>query len=99
MNTPEPLFPESKEEREAREAFYATEDAKPGEYRVLSLSATGSLQLTRPLKRGESITIQVADADGVVIAAGEGYIKGYGFSESEKKGIIIVERKHKAKLG
>lgn len=99
MNQPDPLFPESQEEREAREAFYATEDAKPGEYRVLSLSASGSIQLARPLKRGEQITIQVADADGVVIASGEGYIKGYGFSESEKQGIIIVERKHKAKLG
>lgn len=98
MNQPEPLFPESKEEREAREAFYATEDAKPGEYRVLSLSASGSIGLTRPLKRREEVTIQIADADGVVIASGQGVVKGYGFAETEKQGITIVERKHKVKL-
>lgn len=98
MNQPEPLFPESKEEREAREAFYATEDAAPGEHRILSLSASGSIGLSRALRRREKVTIQIADADGVVIASGEGVVKGYGFAEKEQRGITIVERKHKVAL-
>lgn len=93
------LFQESPEERAAREAFYEVggEQAQ-GDFRVLSVGSSGTLAVERPLKRGEEMTITIADADGVVVASGQGFVKGVAFNETEKKGLTIVERKHKVKL-
>jgi len=103
MNSPgerEPLFPESEEEKRAREEFYAPGwKQNPDAFRMLSVGASGTMESSRPLRGGEAVTVTVADADGEIIASGEGKVKGVGFNEHEKKGIVIVERKHKIKLG
>ncbi len=65
-----------------------------------SLKTSGTLAVSRDLKKGEEIRVTVTDADGQVIAAGEGYITSVSFIDKRDKygDIESTERAHKADI-
>lgn len=64
-----------------------------------SFKVGGKLVVADELKRGEEVTVTIANADGVVIAAGAGYVRGIGFvTHRPKDAPDWVERVHSIKL-
>lgn len=93
-----PLFEESTEERQAREAFYNTGGPDSGEKRAdhvirsYEVGVSGAVRPSRQLDRRETCTVTIHDADGEVIASGEGTIGKFSFKEKEKDGHLFVTR-------
>jgi hypothetical protein len=60
---------------------------------------SGALAAGRELQKGEDVRLVLTDADGQVVAAGEGYVRGIAFHEHRPKdGPSWTERKHAIKL-
>lgn len=66
--------------------------------RSLEVGVSGGLRPTRKLDRRERCTVIVHDADGEVIASGEGTIGNIGFKDKVKDGYLFVTRICKVKL-
>jgi len=67
---------------------------------VATFRVSGAIGSTmRELQKGEDVQIVITDADGQVVAAGEGYVRGIGFREHRSKdGPSWTERTHAIKL-
>lgn len=65
-----------------------------------TLKIGGSLEVRRELRKGEEIGIRVVDADGQLIADGDGYVTAVAFKDRRDKDGDIVEtqRTHTAKV-
>lgn len=64
-----------------------------------SFKVSGKLAVNDELMRGDEVTVTIADADGVVIAAGAGYVRGVNFlTHKPKDAPDWVERAHTIKL-
>lgn len=64
-----------------------------------SFKVSGKLLVDEELMRGEEVTVTIANADGVVVCAGAGYVRGIGFVTHEPKDLPEwVERVHTIKL-
>lgn len=71
-----------------------------GQPEVATFRVSGALATSiRELEKGEDVRISIIDADGQVVAAGEGYVRGVGFREHRPKdGPSWTERTHAIKL-
>lgn len=68
-------------------------------YIVGSIGVQGSLVLPRDLTPGEHLTVQIADADGVVLAAGRARATQPHFKDIKDRGSVIgTERAHQAAI-
>lgn len=67
---------------------------------VASFKVTGALGSAQESLMGHRVTVTIADADGQVIAAGAGHVKGVGFKrhEATTRAPAYVERIHSIKL-
>ena len=98
------IFEESKQEREARKAFYRVgggdaENPHPHVVRLMEIGCSGAMQLEEKKEPGEAVTVTIHDADGQVIASQQAEITAAGFKHKEKDGILFVTRHHKVDLG
>jgi hypothetical protein len=66
---------------------------------VASLKISGGLALARELRKGESVGIRIIDADGQVLAEGDGPVTAVGFKDKRNKYGIVesTERTHTVK--
>jgi hypothetical protein len=95
-----PLFPESQEEKDARQRFYDTTPDKRREQvdgYIHSIKLSGSLRLEGKLDNCDIVSVTFADADGNVIAASMGDVS-VGFKKHVTKDATIMERVHTAKV-
>jgi hypothetical protein len=95
------MFPESQEEKDAREAFYKTTPDRRREQvdgYIHSIKLSGSLRLEDKLENCDLVSVTFADADGQVIAAGMAEI-GVGFKKHKGKDATIEARNRCAELG
>lgn len=66
---------------------------------LASFRVSGALDAGRELEKGEDVRIVLMDADGQVVAQGDGYVRGVGFREHRPKdGPSWTERTHAIKL-
>ena len=56
-----------------------------------TLKISGALELGRELRKGEEIGVRVVDADGDVIAQGDGYVTAVAFKDKRDKDGDVVE--------
>lgn len=63
-----------------------------------SVKISGSLPIEEDLHRRARVTISVADADGKVVATGEGVVVGMPWKFHDKKGVEWTERVHSVKV-
>jgi hypothetical protein len=65
-----------------------------------TLKIGGTLEVRRELRKGEEIGIRVVDADGQLIADGNGYVTAVAFKDRRDKDgeIVQTERAHTAKV-
>jgi len=67
-----------------------------------TLKISGSFELDRELAKGETVGLRVVDADGAVIAQGDGYVTQVAFKDRRdpKHGTVVeTQRAHTVKLG
>ena len=67
---------------------------------VASLKISGGLALGRELRKGETIGIRIIDADGQILAEGDGHVAAVAFKDKRNKFGVVesTERAHTAKV-
>lgn len=67
---------------------------------VASLKISGGLGLTRELRKGETVGIRIMDADGQIIAEGDGPVTAIAFRDKRNKygDVESTERAHTVKV-
>lgn len=65
-----------------------------------SLRLSGSFDLARELKKGELVGLRIVNADGEIIAEGDGYVVAVAFKDKRDKlgQVVETERAHTVKL-
>lgn len=66
---------------------------------VASVKVSGGLALTRELRKGETVGIRLFDADGQILAEGDGPVTAVGFRDKRNKygEVESTERTHTVK--
>lgn len=79
--------------------FEVAPHPEAGEFIDGSLKISGTFGCRKDLNPGDELTVQIANADGEVIASGLAEVGPVGFAPIKVKNEVIgTERVHKAKL-
>ena len=67
---------------------------------VASIKISGGFSVTREMKKGETVGIRLIDADGQIIAEGDGAVSGVAFKDKRNKygDVESTERAHTVKV-
>lgn len=85
------------DDREITQLSFEVGGEKPN---VASMKVSGGLALTRELRKGETVGIRIIDADGQVLAEGDGPVTTISFKDKRNKygEVGSTERAHTVKV-